>query len=383
MLNTFKGFFRKKYKVLNKIEISKSALLHNYSQLSTLNSHFHIAPVLKSNAYGHGIKEVGEILDSVNAPFFCVDSLYEAYQLYKPVPFLNKIKTPILIMGYTNPENLKWRKLPFEWAVWDLEFAKALNEYQNGAKVHIFVDTGMSREGVTLENLPKFLFQLNSYKNLRIAGLMSHLASANSLSDPLLKHQLKNFKKAKQILEKSETKVRFFHIGGSSLLFSKKLYTSLNDLVNVIRVGRAVYGIGPNSKSKLLPVYELKTTIAQVKKIKKGESVGYDGTTFAKQNLVLAILPIGYFDGVDRRLSNKGFVKIKNTFCPIIGLVSMNMTTIDVSKVKKVKVGDEVLVYSRDMKDKNSALATSEICQTTPSEILSSLIPSTRRVVVD
>src|SRR3990170_2390654 len=93
---------------------------------------------LKNNAYGHGILEIAKILDSQKAPFFCVDSLYEAYQLLKI-----KIKTPILIMGYTNPENLKVKRLPFSFAIYDLETLKVLDKYQPGAKIHIKVDTGM------------------------------------------------------------------------------------------------------------------------------------------------------------------------------------------------------------------------------------------------
>src|SRR5882672_7179144 len=105
--------FRKKYSPSNKIEISESALLSNYKYLSDLSA-LKIAPVLKSNAYGHGLPLVAKILDNVGAPFFCVDSLYEAYELLKI-----SIKTPILIMGYTHPDNLKVKKLPFSFAVYD------------------------------------------------------------------------------------------------------------------------------------------------------------------------------------------------------------------------------------------------------------------------
>ncbi|HBQ50661.1 TPA: hypothetical protein DD690_01620, partial [Candidatus Daviesbacteria bacterium] len=128
------------YKTLNRIEISRKNLLENYRFLSAINRKIKIAPVLKSNGYGHGIIEVAQILDKVGAPFFCVDSLYEAYELYKA-----KIKTPVLIMGYTNPENLKIKKLLFSFAVFDLQTVEILNKYQPGCAVHIFVDTGMSR----------------------------------------------------------------------------------------------------------------------------------------------------------------------------------------------------------------------------------------------
>src|SRR3989344_6772460 len=116
--------FKKMYKTLNRIEISRKNLLENYRFLSAINRKIKIAPVLKSNGYGHGIIEVAQILDKVGAPFFCVDSLYEAYELYKA-----KIKTPVLIMGYTNPENLKVKKLPFQYAVYDIGLAAVINNY--------------------------------------------------------------------------------------------------------------------------------------------------------------------------------------------------------------------------------------------------------------
>lgn len=386
MLNNLINRIKKHYQVLNLIEISRSRLLKN-SQLLSSESLLQIAPVLKSNAYGHGIAEVAQILDTQNFPFLCVDSLYEAYQIHKPLlpAFISRVKakTPILIMGYTNPENLKWKKLPFHFAVWDLNLAEILNRHQAGASVHIFVDTGMNREGVPLTELKSFLQKISQFKNINVVGLMSHLASATSIDDPLFKNQFENYKLAKEIATEVGLKLRWYHLGGSSLLFDKNLTAKVSGVVNVLRSGRAIYGIGMSPRSLLQPVFKLKTQIVEVKKIKKGQLVGYDGTFKAASDMTIAILPIGYYDGLDRRLSNKGIVKIKNQFAPIVGLISMNMSTVDVSRIDHPKVGDSVIVYSDEMKDKNSALEASRICQTTPSEILSSLTPSTRRIIVD
>ena len=129
MLKNLIKIFRKEYQILNKIEISKDNLLNNYQYISSLDEKIKIAPVLKSNAYGHGILEVAKILDKGCAdwrvPFFCVDSLYEAYELLKA-----KIKTPILITGYTNPQNLKVKKLPFLYAVYTLDLLEAISKFQ-------------------------------------------------------------------------------------------------------------------------------------------------------------------------------------------------------------------------------------------------------------
>src|SRR3990167_7331751 len=172
MLNIPGIFLGKKFTPLNLITISRQRLIDNYHNLSAINPAIKIAPVLKSNAYGHGIKLVGEILDKVGAPFLCVDSLYEAFQLKSKA----KVKTPLLIMGYIHPKSLSVKKLPFSFAVYDLDHARALNEYQIGAKVHVFVDTGMHREGVSMEKLKDFLKELKGLKNIKVEGLMSHLA---------------------------------------------------------------------------------------------------------------------------------------------------------------------------------------------------------------
>ena len=152
MLNKIKKIFGREYHPLNRIEISRSALVHNYQYLSNLNKKILIAPVLKSNAYGHGLVQVAKLLDPLGAPFFCVDSIYEAYELLKA-----GIKTKILIMGYIDPENLKVKKLPFSYAVYNEEQLKVINKYQKGAGIHIKFDSGMHRLGITIDELSKFI----------------------------------------------------------------------------------------------------------------------------------------------------------------------------------------------------------------------------------
>ncbi len=364
----FLRIFKKDYQTLNRIEISKINLLKNYKYLSSLK--VKIAPVIKSNAYGHGIVNIAKILDSQGAPFFCVDSLYEGYKLLKA-----KIKTPILIMGYTDPENFKVKKLPFTFAVFDLETAGALNKFQSNCSIHIFVDTGMHREGISLSELPEFLNQLQQFSKLKVEGLMSHLASADNPKDPLNKTQIKNFKKTIDTCKKHGIKPKWIHLQNSD-----GLNLNLKDCgLNMARAGLALYGISNNSNLK--PALKLVSKLIQIKEVKKGESIGYDGTYKTKQDTIIGVLPIGFYDGVDRGLSNKGVVKIENTYCPIVGRVSMNLTTIDLSKLHNPKLGQEVLVYSDNPEDKNSIQNVAQICKKIPYEILVNLAQSTRRII--
>lgn len=420
MLRIFKRLLRKPFTPLNIITISKSRLISNYENLSKVNPKIKIAPVLKSNAYGHGIKLVGKILDQSGAPFLCVDSLYEAFQLRS----IAKVQTPILIMGYIHPKSLSIKKLPFSFSIYNLEHAQVLNEYQKGSKVHIFVDTGMHREGISMEELPEFLEGLKKLKNIEVEGLMSHLAEPDKPDSELTKTQITNFLKAKKLYQEfSLTPIKsglttrgwkadiWFHLGGSYGLSNK-----LTVGCNLVRVGRALYGIdesparngthsvaGGDTKTrnlKLSPILKHTSTIVQIKKIKKGDKVGYSGTFVAPKDMSIGVLPLGYNDGIDRRLSNRGVVGIptsrrlrgasesgegvegRTIFCPIIGLVSMNITTIDLSSVKAPFLGQVAVVFSDNSKDPNSVVNASRRGGVLPHEMLIHIAESTKRVVI-
>lgn len=372
MLGIFR-FFGKKYEPLNKIEISKANLLNNYQYISLLNHNISIAPVLKSNAYGNGLTQIGSILDSLNCPFFCVDSLYEAYALLKA-----KIKTKILVMGYIDPSNLSFKKLPFSYTIWDLDQAQKIAKYQKGANVHVFVDTGMNREGVKLDDLESLLSNLRDLRSLRIEGLMSHLAIYTK-DQPYPKLQLQNYQKALKICRKVGIDPKWKHLAASGGLLNK--YTLGT---NMSRCGISLYGIDRENRSngKLKPVLSLKTKIIQIKNIKKGDKVGYDSTFQATKDMTIGVLPLGYNDGMDRRLSNKGYVLVEGVKCPIIGRISMNVTTIDLTAIKKPFLGQEVVVFSSNPEDPNSIQNAAKICETLPHDLLVHINPAFRREVV-
>lgn len=373
MLGLIKQLLGRRYQPLNKITASKEAVVSNYQFLKGINKKISIAPVLKSNAYGHGIAEVARIVDKLEAPFLCVDSIYEAYQLLKL-----KVKTPILIMGYIDPQNLRVKKLPFSYCLYDLELAKAIDRYQpKPTAVHLFVDTGMNREGIKVSELADFIQELKQLPNVRIDGLMTHLASADNPQSQITKLQLQNFEKAKQICKQAKLKIKWFHLGGSMALLKNP-----DVKCNMVRVGKALYGAG-DFPTEIKPALKLTSTLIQIKEIKKGQPIGYSETFKASKNMQIGILPIGYNDGVDRRLSNQGVVTINGTKCPIVGLISMNLTTIDVSSVENLTVGQEVTIYSDNQSDPNSVQGAAKLCQTIPLELLIHLNSTTRRSLVD
>jgi alanine racemase len=376
MLKVLRALFHKKFTPLNLITINSQSLIGNYKKLSAVNPKVKVAPVFKSNAYGHGIRLAGQILDKVGAPFLCVDSLYEAFQLKSNA----KVKTPILIMGYIHQKSLAVKKLPFSFAIYDLIHAQVLDRYQKGAKVHIFVDTGMHREGVVMDELPEYLEELKKLKNIEVEGLMTHLADLPNPDSEATKFQIENFKKAKKMVLEAGFKPKWFHLGG--------IYALVKDFedCNMTRVGKAVYGID-DADSKpfnlgIKPALRLTTTIVQIKQVKKGEKVGYSGTYAAPKDITLGILPLGYNDGVDRRLSGKGVVMVGEAKCPIIGLISMNITAIDISAVKEPFLGMQAVIFSDNPQDPNSVVNSSKAGGILPHEMLIHIAESTKRVVV-
>lgn len=362
------------YEPLNRIEISRAALKNNYLYLESINKNVKVAPVLKSNGYGHGITLVAKELDPYHPPFFCVDSLYEAYELLKI-----DIKTPILIMGYFNPQSLKTKKLLFSFAVFTKEQLIAINKYQPQAKIHIFADTGMRREGILINQLKDYLSFIKSDTNLIIEGLMSHLAMSDKPKDINTQRQIAIFKKAQEICHNLNIFPKWIHLANSSGLLNSHFYG--NTLGNLARVGLALYGVA-GKNTNLEPALKLITQVVEIKEIEKGDFVGYDFTFMAKKKMKIAILPLGYYDGVDRRLSNRGCVQISGKYCPIIGNVSMNINTIDISGVKNAHIGQEVVVYSNNKAGQNSIENAAKSAKTIPYDILTHLAAPTKRILI-
>lgn len=373
MINNIKKIFGKNYYPLNVIEISQSVLENNYKLLSNVNRSLSIAPVVKSNAYGHGIELVAKALDSYSPPFFCVDSLFEAYQLKNA-----KVKSEILIMGFVEPRNLEVKKLPFSYTVFDLKFAKALNKHQPGAKIHVKVDTGMNRLGVQVKDLSIFLDEIKKLKNVNVMGLMSHFASANS-SKIQTTSQIQYFKEAKKLIHQKSLEPKWFHVAASDGLFSISTKT-LGSISNLARVGIALYGADDYGSTK--PVLKLTSKVVQIKNVQKGEKIGYDGTFTTTSPIKIALLPIGYNDGLDRRLSQVGAVSHKNAKCKILGKISMNITAINITSIKNIKIGDKITVISNKQSDFNSINGLAQTCSTIPHDLLVHLhAKSIRRIL--
>jgi alanine racemase len=386
MTNLLKNFpLRRKYKTLNQISVSADALKHNYQFFQKIRPELQIAPVLKSNAYGHGLVEVAKVMDSTPAkpPFIIVDSMHEAYALLKA-----HIKTPILLIGYTHPDNFKIKKLPFSTVVYDLETIKILHKHQPQMSLHLKIDTGMNRQGIRWDELELFLEKLKQFPHLKLEAVTTHLSDAdNPDSEDFNIIQLKRFLTAIQLIKTHGYDLKYKHIAATAGLIKIS-----HPEINMARLGLGLYGISPlEEKDKYYSKYQLdqlqpalkqESTLIQIKPLKTGETTSYNNTFKAEQNMTIGILPIGYNDGIERRLSNKGTVMIDDIECPILGRVCMNITVGDISEVKNPYVNQKVLVYSNNPQHKNSISNAAQTAGTIPYLILVHLSESTRRKVV-
>ena len=367
-------FPRKKYETLNTIRIYQDRILHNFRKTQEWSQGKQIGVVVKSNGYGHGIVEIAKIVDHLDIAYIFADSTYEALRLKDA-----DIQTPILILGFTRQENLEAKKYPFSFMAHSKASFQTLYKTQPHTPIHLFFNTGMNREGFDLHELEWItnFIQKNNIQN--IEGIASHFAEADYMMPTQLTHsQVENFETIKKHFSQNNIPLKYAYMDASnSLVFG------METSGNLVRAGRVLYGTGKDhvKYEQLKPALELVSRIVQVRNIKKGESVGYASSFIAPQNMKIALIPIGYQEGLERRLSNKGVMLVKDKPCPIVGNVSMNYSSIDISNVD-VQLDDEVIVYSKERSDPNSLAATAKLCGTIEHEILTRLNHTVRRIVV-
>jgi len=363
---------RKKYETLNTIYIYKDRLLHNFKKIQEWAGNKKIGIVVKSNGYGHGIIEIAKIVDNQNIEFIFADSTYEALRLKDA-----GIKTPILILGFTRPENLQKKKYPFAFMAHSKESLETIHKTQPQSPIHLFFNTGMNREGFDIDEL-NWITKFITEKNANIEGIASHFAEADYMMPTQLTHsQVDTFQKIINHFENKKIPLKYTYMDASnSIVFG------LENPGNLIRAGRVLYGTGKDHPKyeELKPALELVSRIVQIRTIRAGETVGYASNFRAPTDMKIALIPIGYQEGLERRLSNKGFMIVDGTICNIVGNISMNYSTINISHVE-AKVGDEVIVYSKEKSDPNSLAQTAKLCNTIEHEILTRLNHTVRRIV--
>ena len=304
--------------------------------------------VVKADGYGHGAVPVSRAAIRSGATYLGVSSPEEAAELREA-----GIKIPILVLSLIQPEEAyKSVALKLEQTICSQDLAAALDreagKVSTRINVHIKVDTGMGRIGVFPENTLAFVRRLRRYKNLNLAGVFSHFSSADEADKTFARRQLEIFNGVTREIEAAGIHIPKKHMANSAAILD--LPESYLDLV---RPGIMIYGLYPSPHvsrtMKLRPAMTLRTKVAYVKSVPAGNPISYGRTFFTRKETRVATLPVGYGDGYSRLLSNRGAVLIKEQRAPLIGRVCMDMCLADVSGIKDVRAGDEVILFGEEL----------------------------------
>jgi alanine racemase len=373
------------------IEISKSALMHNLKVFRGLvGPNVKIACIVKANAYGHGLKEVVPILDEAGVDWFGVDSLEEALEIRAL-----GINKQILILGYTPFSGLKEVvENGISLTVYNKEsLQKILSlKMEKKAKIHLKVETGLNRQGQKADEILDLAKLIIKNKDLfEMEGLSTHFANIeDTLNSSFAFEQLRVFKETIRLLRKNKINPPIKHCAASAAAF---LYPETH--FNMIRVGISLYGLWPSKETQialslkktrrklsLKPVLAWKSVLAQMKTVDQGESVGYGRTWFASRKSVIGIVPVGYYDGYDRKLSNNSRILINGQSAPVVGRVAMNMIMVDLTNLKKTKTETEVVLIGKSDENEISADEFARRIGTINYEVVSRINSFLPRVVV-
>lgn len=366
------------FQTYNLIEISKSRMLWNFDFLEELSAQKMI-PVLKSNAYGHGIEQVTEVLKDREFPYIAVNSYEEALRA-RAVS-----NQPLLIMGAIDPSDVG--KLSFDnftFLVQDLSFVEALGAIKKPINIHIDIDTGMKRYGFEQSDLRKLLDMLSGMPNLKVEGVCTHLADGDNPKEDFTSQQTQKFDEAVEQVRKAGHEPEWIHISNTpGLLKVKSKYG------NSFRAGIGLYGINPlqpedigyEKLNQLKPALKLISTITFVRQLQPGESISYGRTWKADKPTTIAVLPLGYYEGIPRSLSSKGVVTDGEKTYKIVGRVCMNHLMIDITG-SNLKVGDKLVVISDNPMQQNSVSQMSQDYYFFSYGLLAKLSSDIRRTVV-
>lgn len=338
------------------IEISEKAYKKNLDFLRKIHSKdIILSSVVKGNAYGHGLNEFVSMAYNCGVRHFSVFDVEEAKIVFDTL----KEKATILIMGFVANDDLEWViQNKIEFFVFDryrlANASKIAKKLKTKAIIHIEVETGMNRTGFTITMLNYVAqFLKKEQDNLLFKGLCTHYAGAESIANHYrITKQINTFKKAENIFEENEILPEIKHTACSA---ASIMFPEIR--MDMVRIGILQYGLWPSNevlvsylnskkikKDPLQRIITWKSEVMSVKNVKMGEFIGYGISFFAEEKMKIATVPLGYSHGYSRSLSNNGRVLLKGQFCRIIGTVNMNMLTIDVTNIKHVKKGDEVVL---------------------------------------
>ena len=352
--------------MLSWIEIDAARLRANIDTLRDVTAPgTSVMVVVKANAYGHGLDAAAPVV-SERADWLGVNCLDEALAITRL-----GIQKPIAILGHTPVNDLEAAvRNGYRQVLYRMDVAKALSvaaqRLRKTAKAHLKIETGTNRQGVALTELAPFVEEIRELPGLEIEGVYTHFANIEDTLDPsFAQSQLKRFQEALAIMEHAGIRPACTHASATA---GSLLYPEMD--FSLVRLGIGAYGVWPSRETQLAarergrvltlqPVLQWKTRVVQMKDVKAGDYVGYGLTYRASRPMKLVVLPIGYYDGYDRKLSNSGRALIHGQPASVVGRVAMNMTMLDVTDIG-AELDDEVVLIGRQG---NSEIRVEELAE--------------------
>lgn len=363
-------------------EIDTEALIHNFKIIKEKAKDTRIMAVVKANAYGHSAQIVAPILEKTGADSFAVSNIDEALHLRTI-----GIKKPILILGYTLPQFAKTLyENDISQCVYSSEYANELSreavKSNSKINIHIKLDTGMSRLGFDCRTTKlsgiKEAIESSKLDGFVLEGIFTHFAESDrniASDDGFTDEQFKRFRKAIEMFENSGLSPKFCHCCNSAALILDN-----EKHLDILRPGIILYGLSPSDtpelECNLMPVMTLKSVVSMVKEIGTEDTVSYGRTFKADKKMRVATVSIGYADGYPRLLSNKAYVIINGKKADILGRVCMDQLSVDVTDIPDVKMGDEVILFGKEL----SVDMLAELCGTINYEIVCGISPRVPRI---
>ena len=370
------------YESLNVIEIKKDHIIHNFRHIQSLQPHQTIIPVVKSNAYGHGLPQICTILNTFSnkeLPLIAVDS-YPEYQIVADTTDKN-----ILVLWETLSSNYHlYNPSRTHLAVGTLGVLQALIKKKKHRNIHLFLNTGMNREGFQENNLQEALTLLKTTNQLHIIGVMSHLANADMSDNSFTTSQVDRFKNLYQTTIDAGHTPSYVHIANSAGI------SKINDpIFTASRTGLAMYGYNPletddahySSYTWLQPALRLTSTITSLQHLQPGEWASYGLNRKTEKPATLATLPIWYNESLPRLAGEWYTVYHKNNELPLRGRICMNLCSCDIGDLP-LHIGDQIEIIWWDETKNNTITQLNTIHNTIPYVTLTSLNSSIKRIII-
>ena len=391
-------------------EISKTRLTANFAALTRQSAgRATLLCVVKANAYGHGEESTARILTEAGARWLGVTSVEEGVDLRAALPDANipgvDVPNILVLAGIALSAAgeaearalLAHRLIPVIWDTaqlnWLAQAAKENNAAAGSIPVHLEIETGMGRQGVPYNDtaaIDTILQHFSPNSPLQLHGVMTHYASPERFQDRINQLQTDRFVQVLETLRTRKMAPKIIHAGNGDTLFDDLQMERLHALALnhraelMLRPGLALFGGGADSATRgLAPALTWKTRVISLRTIQPGDTVGYGSTFTATRPTKIALVGVGYADGLSRSLSNRGQMLVRGSRAPIVGRISMDLATLDVTNIPAVAPGDEVVIIGHQGNETITAADIAALMNTIPYEVLCGIANRVPRIVVD